>query len=152
MKARAGLFSRASHAALGWDALVPMMARFGLVSADIDAQAMMDVATDFKTLDFAIYSDMLRALGAHDARDLLPTLGLPTLILTGDHDLMTPVFTARKMNRMIPGSRLVIVPGGTHYLPLEYPDVVKDEILRFLEGVAGWEATRSGYPQAGSHP
>ena len=151
MKSNAGIVTRASHLALGWNRLVPTMARFGLVSPAIDERAMMEVATDFKTLDFAIYSDMLRALGAHDARDLLPTLGLPTLILTGDHDLMTPVFTARKMNRMIPGSRLVIIPGGTHYTPLEFPGVVKDEIQRFLAGVQGWEGERPDYPQAGSH-
>jgi len=151
MKSNAGIVTRASHLALGWNRLVPTMARFGLVSPAIDERAMMEVATDFKTLDFAIYSDMLRALGAHDARDLLPTLGLPTLILTGDHDLMTPVFTARKMNRMIPGSRLVIIKGGTHYTPLEFPGVVKDEIQRFFAGVQGWEGDRPGYPQAGSH-
>jgi len=155
MKSNAGVMTRASHVALGWRRLVPMMARFGLVSANIDERAMMEVATDFKTLDFSIYSDMLRALGAHDARDLLPTLDLPVLILTGDRDLMTPVFTARKMNRMIPGSRLVIIPGGTHYTPLEFPAIVKDEIKRFLAGVRGWEAgpkdDRPGCPQAGSH-
>lgn len=155
MKSNAGIVARASHIALGWERLLPMMARFGLVSAEIDERAMMEVAADFKTLDFAIYSDMLRALGAHDARDLLPTLGLPTLILTGDRDLMTPVFTARKMNRMIPGSRLVIIPGGTHYTPLEFPAIVRDEIQRFLAGIAGWdggrEGDRSGYPQARSH-
>ena len=148
MKAQARLFSRTTTAAVGWSGLIPVMARLGLISPDVDAQAMREVARDFKTLDFAIYSDMLRALGAHDARDLLPHLGLPTLILTGDRDLMTPVFTARKMNRMIPGSRLVIIPGGTHYTPLEYPSVVTDEILRFLGALSGWEGTRPGYSQA----
>jgi pimeloyl-ACP methyl ester carboxylesterase len=152
MKSNADLVTRTSHLALGWAGTIRMMARLGLVSAEIDERAMMEVAADFKTLDFALYSDMLRALGAHDARDLLPTLGLPTLILAGDRDLMTPVFTARKMNRMIPGSRLVIIRGGTHYTPLEYPSILKDEILRFLAGVRGWEGVGSGYPQAGSHP
>src|SRR5262249_31848479 len=97
MKANANLFSRASHVALGWNGLIPVMARLGLISYDVDEEAMRAVAEDFRTLDFALYSDMLRALGAHDARELLPGLGLPTLIITGDRDLMTPVFTARKM-------------------------------------------------------
>jgi pimeloyl-ACP methyl ester carboxylesterase len=148
MKANANLFSRASNVALGWNGLIPVMARLGLVSYDIDEAAMRDVAEDFRTLDYAIYSDMLSALGAHDARELLPGLGLPTLIITGDRDLMTPVFTARKMNRMIPGSRLVVIAGGTHYTPLEFPHIIADEMRRFLAGIPGWDAARPDYPQA----
>jgi pimeloyl-ACP methyl ester carboxylesterase len=138
MKSQAPYVSRASHAAVGWTGLVPFMARLGLVSPQIDAEAMADVARDFKTLDFRIYSDMLRHLGDHDARDLLPGIDVPLLIVTGDKDLMTPVFTARKMNHMVAGSRLVVIAGGTHYTPIEYPKVIQDEVTRFLGGVPGW--------------
>lgn len=147
LKSNANLFARASSVAVGWNGLIPVMARLGIISDKVDAQAMMDVAADFRTVDFATYSDMLRALGAHDARDLLPDLDLPTLILAGDRDFMTPVFVARKMNRMIRGSRLVVIPGGTHYTPLEFPDVVGHEILRFLDGIPGWRRSDTGYPQ-----
>ncbi len=139
MKAQASLISKASHLALGWDGLMPMMARFGLMSAEGDQQAMYEVAQDFKTLDFALYSDMLRYCGDHDAGDVLPSLGLPVLIITGDKDILTPVFTARKMNRKIPGSRLVVIAGGTHYTPLEYPRIIQDEVSRFLQGIPGWD-------------
>jgi pimeloyl-ACP methyl ester carboxylesterase len=138
MKAQAPLVSRLSHAALGWEGMLPAMIRLGLVSANIDVDAMNDVAGDFKTLDFGLYSDMLRHLGAHDAEDLLGEIGAPTLIITGDRDLMTPVFTARTMNRKIAGSRLVVIAGGTHYTPIEYPSVIKDEISRFLSAISGW--------------
>lgn len=139
MKAQAALVSRVSHAALAWKGLIPLMQRLGLISKQIDVEAMYDVAGDFKTLDFALLSDMLRRLGEHDARDLLPSIDVPTLIVTGDHDLFTPVFTARKMNRKIAGSRLVILEGGSHYTPIEFPNVIADELLRFLGGIAGWE-------------
>jgi pimeloyl-ACP methyl ester carboxylesterase len=124
------------------------MARVGLVSRDIDEEAMRDVAQDFKTLDFAIYSDTLRLLGQHDARDLLPRLRMPVLIITGDRDLMTPVFTARKMSRLVPGSRLVVLTGASHYAPLEYPHLIQDELERFLDGVPGWDLGPPGFPQA----
>jgi pimeloyl-ACP methyl ester carboxylesterase len=150
MKANAGFVARAAPVALGWPGLVPALARLGMVSRDVDEDAMRAVAHDMRGLDFAIYSDTLRLLGAHDARDLLGTLDAPTLIITGDHDVMTPVFTARKMNRLISGSRLVIIPGGTHYTPLEYPHVVSDEIGRFFGAIPGWDAVRPEYPQAGS--
>ncbi len=139
MKARASLFSKVSHRAISWEGLIPTMRRLGLVSQHIDAEAMNDVAADFKTLDFAIYSDMLRHLGEHDARDLLGAIDVPTLVITGDKDLFTPVFTARKMNKLIPGSRLVVLAGGSHYTPIEYPREIEREVLSFLRGVAGWE-------------
>jgi hypothetical protein len=37
------------------------------------------------------------------------------------------------MNRMSPGSRLVVLAGGSHRAPLEHPPIL-DEIVRFLEG------------------
>jgi 3-oxoadipate enol-lactonase len=139
MKARAPIFSRVSQVAVAWAGLLPAMMRLGLIADRIDRDAMMAVVADFKTLDFAIYADTLRRLGEHDARDLLAGLGLPTLIITGDRDLMTPVFTARKMNRLVAGSRLVILPGASHYAPLEYPGIINDEVRRFLAEIPGWE-------------
>jgi pimeloyl-ACP methyl ester carboxylesterase len=139
MKAQAPLFSKVSHAALGWEGAIAMMVRFGLVSAEADQQAMFEVAQDFKTVDFGLYSDMLKHLGEHDAGDVLGSLGLPVLIITGDKDILTPVFTARKMNKKIAGSRLVVITGGTHYTPMEYPRIIQDEVSRFLHGVPGWD-------------
>jgi pimeloyl-ACP methyl ester carboxylesterase len=139
MKRQAALVSRASQLALAWKPLVPIMARLGFLSGSVDVEALMDVAGDFKTMDFGIYSDLLGELGKHDARDLLPLIDIPLLILTGDRDLFTPVFTARSMNKRVPGSRLVVIPGGTHYTPIEYPEVIRSEVLRFLEAIPGWE-------------
>ncbi|HKA89809.1 MAG TPA: alpha/beta hydrolase [Haliangiales bacterium] len=139
MKAQAPLISRVSQATVAWSGLVPAMARLGLVSTRIDEEAMRDVAEGFKGMDFAIYSDTLRALGEHDARDILPRLDVPTLVIAGDRDLMTPTFTARRMSRWIRGARLVVIPGGTHYTPLEFPQVIEAEVLAFLGGIPGWE-------------
>lgn len=139
MKAQAPMVSKLSHRALAWQGLIPAMQRLGLVAPQIDVEAMYDVAADFKTMDFALYSDLLRHLGEHDARDLLPSIDVPTLIITGDRDLFTPVFTARKMNKKIAGSRLVVLEGGSHYTPIEFPRIIQDELLRFLGGIAGFQ-------------
>ena len=139
LKARAKLASRLTRHAVAWDGLVPLMVRAGLASRHIDADAMRDVAEDFKTLDFALYSDQLRALGQHDARDLLSAIDLPVLIITGDKDLMTPVFTARRMNQRISGSRLIVLPGGSHYTPLEYPREIGEEVCLFVGAIPGWQ-------------
>jgi pimeloyl-ACP methyl ester carboxylesterase len=143
MKSQATLVSKISRRAIAWKGLVPAMIRMGMVSASIDLEAIADVAAGFTELDYSVYSDMLRRLGEHDARDVLSQINVPSLIITGDHDVMTPVFTARKMNREILGSRLVVIEGGTHYTPLEFPATIKEEITRFLSGIPGWEPGRN---------
>ena len=139
MKSQAALISRVSRAAAGWDGLVPLLARLGFVSMRVDRDAMTDVARDWVMMDFALYAELLRLLGKHDASDLLRSIQVPTLIITGSRDVFTPAATARRMNREIAGSRLVIIPGATHYAPLEFPAVIGDELERFLGGVRGFE-------------
>ena len=140
MKARAKLVSKLTHHAVAWDGLVPLMIRTGLASKDIDQEAIRDCADEFKGVDFALYSDLLRACGHHDARDVLPMIDIPVLIMTGDQDVMTPVFTARKMNRKIAGSRLLVLEGGSHYTPIEFGREIGDEVQLFVRGIPGWKA------------
>jgi pimeloyl-ACP methyl ester carboxylesterase len=52
---------------------------------------------------------------------------------------MTPPVTAEHIHRAIPGSRLVVIRGGTHYTPVEFPSIVQDELRRLLARVPGWE-------------
>jgi pimeloyl-ACP methyl ester carboxylesterase len=138
MRAQASLVSRVSHRAVAWDGLVPLIVRTGLASPNIDTDAMRDVAGDFKTLDFALYATQLERLGEHDARDVLPSIDVPTLIITGDKDLMTPLFTARKMNRLVAGSRLIVLEGGSHYTPIEFPHEIGGEVQRFVQTIPGY--------------
>jgi pimeloyl-ACP methyl ester carboxylesterase len=88
-----------------------------------------------------IYSDLLQRLDEHDAEDVLATIDVPVTIVTGDKDLMTPPSTAEQLHRAIAGSRLVVIKGGTHYTPVEYPSVIADELGRLLDRVPGWERT-----------
>jgi 3-oxoadipate enol-lactonase len=53
-----------------------------------------------------------RASAAYDATARLSEIALPTLILHGQHDHMTPLARVHEMHRAIPGSTLVEVPGG----------------------------------------
>jgi 3-oxoadipate enol-lactonase len=139
VKAQAGLVGRASRVVAGSDALIGAMKRFGMVSDQLDMDAFREVAAGFKTIDWRIYSDLLARLGDHDAEDMLDRIAVPTTIVTGDRDLMTPPATAERMHRAIPGSRLVIIRGGSHYTPVEFPAILQDELHRLLARVPGWD-------------
>ena len=55
--------------------------------------------------------------------------GVPTRVLVGDRDVLTPVSHARKIAAGIASARLVIAPGAGHMLPLERDRLVSDELV-----------------------
>ncbi|MFC5699023.1 alpha/beta fold hydrolase [Pseudomonas sp. GCM10022186] len=57
-----------------------------------------------------------------DSLPLLPQIRVPTLIVVGADDQLTPVAEARLMHERIPGSRLEILPECGHLPPLEMPE------------------------------
>lgn len=63
----------------------------------------------------------------------LPTLKVPTLIITGEEDLPRPPQEAAEMARLIPGAQLEIIPGAGHICTVERPHYVNDLISRFLQ-------------------
>ena len=68
----------------------------------------------------------------HSAADVLPAVTVPTLIIAGDRDQLTPVATAERMHRAIAGSRLVIIPGHSHLVQVEKPREVHAALDAFL--------------------
>ena len=138
VRAQAALVGRATKRLAGSDALIAAMKRVGLVSDTIDMELFRAVAGGFATVDWAIYSDLLSRLDEHDCEDVLPTIDIPVTIIAGDRDLMTPPATSEHMHRAIAGSRLVVIKGGTHYTPVEYPAILQDELKKLLARVPGW--------------
>jgi len=62
---------------------------------------------------------------------LLPLLRRPTLLLAGDDDPLIPLINGRIMHRLIPGSELVVYPGG-HLDLIAEPHRLAPVIERFL--------------------
>lgn len=139
VRAQAALVGRASKYVAGSDALIAAMKRVGMVSETIDVEIFRAVAAGFQSVDWVIYSDLLARLDEHSAEDVLGAIHVPLSIVTGDRDILTPPSTAEHIHRAIPGSRLVVVRGGTHYTPVEYPAPLADELGRLLDRVPGWE-------------
>lgn len=67
-----------------------------------------------------------------DRRGELPSIAVPTLVLVGEHDVITPPAGAREMAAAIPGARFEIIPGAGHLAPYENPAAANRVILDFL--------------------
>jgi pimeloyl-ACP methyl ester carboxylesterase len=78
---------------------------------------------------------MLAVLVRADVRQDLPHIVVPTLIIAGGDDASLPPYLAEEMHRLIPGSRLVVVPGVGHSTPIEDPETVTRVLQHFLDGL-----------------
>jgi len=77
---------------------------------------------------------LLKDMRAAEAMDLggpAARLDVATLILCGSRDKLTPPALSARLTGLIPRSRLRIIEGAGHMLPLECPDRVNEEILEF---------------------
>ena len=70
-----------------------------------------------------------------DYTSLLPSIAVPTLIIVGEKDAITPPKLAEQMNRDIPRSKLVKIPGAGHMTPMEKPQEVSRAIREFAESL-----------------
>jgi pimeloyl-ACP methyl ester carboxylesterase len=68
-----------------------------------------------------------------DSRPLLPGIEIPTLILVGEEDAITPPDIAREMAEMIEWASLVVIPGSGHLSSLERPEEVTRALRLWLE-------------------
>jgi pimeloyl-ACP methyl ester carboxylesterase len=69
---------------------------------------------------FARYPEFIRAIR------------VPTLVLQGARDPYIPQEHAERLARDIPGARLVLIEDGAHFLPMDTPLRIAEEINRFL--------------------
>lgn len=68
-----------------------------------------------------------------DFRKDLERISVPTLLIHGDSDRITPIdATANRTHAIVKNSRLVVIPGGPHGLNWTHAEQVNTELLEFL--------------------
>jgi 3-oxoadipate enol-lactonase len=68
-----------------------------------------------------------------DSTPMLQTMRIPTLIVVGDQDAITPPPLSEQMNRDIAGSELVVIQGAGHMSNMEQPVAFNAALGRFLD-------------------
>ena len=69
------------------------------------------------------YRAMAHSMAEADLREVLPRIGVPTLLLYGELDERSPLSVADELHERIPSSRLVVIEGVGHLANVEAPDV-----------------------------
>ena len=120
----------------------------GLVSDSLAEDMFLKLASEVAGLHMPRYMATLNSLGDHCAQAMLPHVQVPTLIITGDRDLFTPISQSREMAAKIPGAELLVIPSGTHYTPLEFPELIHLRTTKFLRERLGWDRDKPGAIEA----
>lgn len=81
-------------------------------------------------------SGFVQSFMDHERHDNLTVYdGIPTTVMVGSRDVLTPPPHAQRLVRRIRGARLLTSPGAGHYLPLERDELVSDELCRLIDRV-----------------
>jgi pimeloyl-ACP methyl ester carboxylesterase len=121
-----------------WSRVPPEVAlQVALISGEVDKAAirpedLMPYMKHMVDIDVPMFLRMLRSAGDHSALDLLPQLDVPALVVAGDRDTFTPPQYAEEMAAAMPHAEMLMVPGGTHVVPLERKDLVAARVEKFL--------------------
>jgi len=71
-----------------------------------------------------------------DSVEILGTIHVPTLVVTGEEDVLTGVGDAQLIERHIPGSQMKVVAKAGHYSPWERPEEVGKILRQFVDTVS----------------
>jgi pimeloyl-ACP methyl ester carboxylesterase len=82
----------------------------------------------------AMWISLMKTNGATDVRDVLPTIGVPTLVIHREDDRVIDVRSGRYMAAQIPGAKLVVLPGRDHWPWVGDADTALAEVQQFLVG------------------
>jgi len=82
--------------------------------------------------DPALLQRDFAAVESFDVRDRAELIAVPTLIMCGRHDRMTPPALSQSLHDCIPGSRLHLIEDAGHNLLLEQPDRVASHLDEFM--------------------
>ncbi|NBN66033.1 alpha/beta fold hydrolase [Microvirga tunisiensis] len=110
---------------------VPHLLYPGLVDASrVDDETLKATVVEMaqETGAEAFVRQQRAIMGRIDSRPSLAAIAVPTLVLVGDGDTLTPPQVAREMHAAISGSRLAVIPGCGHLSTLEAPGAVTAEL------------------------
>lgn len=79
------------------------------------------------------YKQALHAIVTTDFRPVLPKITVPTLVLVGEEDMVTPPSASEFLVKNITGAALVKIPGAGHLTNLEKPEAFHAALEPFLD-------------------
>lgn len=87
------------------------------------------------SMDLDVFIAFFEQMMAYDATPVLDRINIPTLIIAGEKDNVTPKHFQDLLHKKIKGSQFLMVPLGSHCTQLDLPDLVNLRIEKFLKEI-----------------
>lgn len=111
--------------------LLPRLMHASSLETDVP-QTVMDMADAIGREGFIRQQQAI--IGRADYQPVLATITVPTLVLFGEQDEITPLAEARSMHALIAGSHLEVIANCGHLPPLEHPARTSELLSQWLDG------------------
>jgi pimeloyl-ACP methyl ester carboxylesterase len=89
---------------------------------------------DYEKLD-GVMRDIFKKVVSEDLKPFLKKVNVPTLVLWGNEDKMTPVKDAYCIKKLVSWSKLVVYQKQGHRLPYEKPKELSEEIDKWFKSI-----------------
>lgn len=113
----------------------------------IRASDLLEYFTRLSHMDFGFGVRMVEGAGRHDATPYLGEIDVPVLVVGGQEDRFTPPSRSLLLAERVPSAEFLLVPGATHSLPIEMPELFNLRVKRFLEARILPTSTTDGVPE-----
>lgn len=104
-----------------------------LIAQPADPNVRREVIETMSRIDPLAYRIGAEAVWLADQRDRAGQIRVPTLVLVGDHDLITPVELSNELVDLIPDARMQVIGGAGHLGNLEKPDEFNRVVEEFIQ-------------------
>ena len=113
--------------------------KMALLEADVNFKVVKEFVG--KVTERAVGSEVLESLVPYqqvikivneDLKERYAAIKIPALLIFGDKDKETPLYMARKMNRLVKNSKLIVIKNAGHFCFVDKPNLFNGYALEFL--------------------
>ena len=129
----AGYLEGPFKAFVGRPEITGFIRQSGLVGANADTSGLIELLHELTRSDLKRLLASFEAVVGDADPDLLAGIQAPTLLVAGEKDQFAPMRIQHEMAADIPNVELKVYERATHYLPLEFPAKLSDDMRRFFK-------------------
>jgi pimeloyl-ACP methyl ester carboxylesterase len=125
---------QANHARSIIETMVPRL--FGKSTLEQHPERVGPILAEMEKTSAQGVAGALRGMARRpDRRAELASIKVPTLVMVGQDDVISPVADAREIAEALPDARLEVIPASGHLAPYENPSTANEAMLRFLNNL-----------------
>ncbi|MCM0605216.1 MAG: alpha/beta hydrolase [Xanthomonadaceae bacterium] len=114
--------------------LTRLLIQLGGFNPHLTPKADIDLYVDqVMEMDPALFIQVIGQYQKHDCTSWLHTVNVPTLILAGEEDHITPIEQQKLLHQLIPNSQFVSIKHGSHCPQMDLPDLFNMSVQKFLD-------------------